>query len=162
MNTQVKCISADQYSNSMSPIQLQKTTINFSDNKLDVLSLVILTDHKLEISIYNEENNKGVLRLAFHDSDPNNKHNPHIATEEQLFGEKRANLIIDFVAEIKDKVDMLVVHCEAGVSRSPAIAAVLAKIHFGDDKAFFKAPFTPNMHVYRVMLDTAHARLGVL
>jgi len=58
MNTQVKCISADQYSNSMSPIQLQKTTINFSDNKLDVLSLAILTDHKLEISIYNEENNR--------------------------------------------------------------------------------------------------------
>jgi predicted protein tyrosine phosphatase len=111
---------------------------------------------------YNKENNKGVLRLAFHDSDPNNKHNPHIATPEQLFGEKRANLIIDFVAEIKDEIDMLVVHCEAGVSRSPAIAAVISKIHFGDDKAFFKAPFTPNMHVYRVMLDTAHERLGVL
>ena len=58
MKTQVKCISADQYSNSMSPIQLQKTTINFSDNKLDVLALAILTKHKLEISIYNEENNR--------------------------------------------------------------------------------------------------------
>ena len=58
MKTQVKCISVDQYSDSMSPIQLQKTTINFSDNKLDVLSLAILTKHKLEISIYNEENNR--------------------------------------------------------------------------------------------------------
>jgi len=105
---------------------------------------------------------EGVLRLSFYDSDPNNKHNPHIAPEGQLFDEKRANLVIDFVAEVKDEIDMLVVHCEAGVSRSPAIAAVLAKIHLGDDKAFFKAPFTPNMHVYRVMLDTAHARLGVL
>ena len=58
MKTQVKCISADQYSNSMSPIQLQKTTINFSDNKLDVLSLAILTKYKLTVSIYNEENNR--------------------------------------------------------------------------------------------------------
>ena len=58
MKTEVKSISVDQYSNSMSPIQLQKTTINFSDNKLDVLALAILTKHKLEISIYNEENNR--------------------------------------------------------------------------------------------------------
>ena len=58
MKTKVTCISAEQYSNSMFPIQLKKTTIDFSDNKFDVLSLAILTKHKLEISIYNEENNR--------------------------------------------------------------------------------------------------------
>ena len=110
---------------------------------------------------YDEKNCKKVLRLAFHDADPNNPHNPHHATEDQLFNEKRANLILDFLNEINE-VDMLVVHCEAGVSRSPAIAAVLAKVLYGDDSQFFKAPFTPNMHVYRVMLDVAHDRLGVL
>jgi predicted protein tyrosine phosphatase len=111
---------------------------------------------------FDDKNNKGVLRLAFHDSDPNNTHNPHIATEEQLFNSMRANLVLDFVEEKKRDIDMLVVHCEAGVSRSPAIAAVISKVVFGEDKDFFLPPFTPNMHVYRVMLDTAHARLGVI
>lgn len=142
-------------------VVLPKRAIAEIDTPLSWGMISVVT-HEGSWPEYNEKNNKGVLRLAFHDADPNNPHNPHIATDDQLFSEKRANQIIDFVAEIKDEIDMLVVHCEAGVSRSPAIAAVLAKIHFGDDKAFFKAPFTPNMHVYRVMLDTAHERLGVL
>lgn len=107
---------------------------------------------------YNEKNCKKVLRLAFHDADPANPHNPHQATEEQLFTKQRANLILDFVDEVKNQIDMLVVHCEAGVSRSPAIAAVIAKILFDDDSAFFKPPFTPNMHVYRTLLNAAYER----
>ena len=125
-------------------------------------AMISIATHEDTWPEYNKKNNKGVLRLAFHDSDPKSTVDPCHSTGDQLFNVKRANIIIDFVTEIKDEVDMLVVHCEAGVSRSPAIAAVISKILFGDDKAFFKAPYTPNMHVYRVMLDTAHERLGTL
>lgn len=105
---------------------------------------------------YDETNCKKVLRLAFHDIDPKSTTDFCHAKEDQLFNEKRANLIIDFVEEVKDDIDMLVVHCEAGLSRSPAIAAAISKVIFGDDAAFFKVPYVPNMYVYRIMLKTAY------
>jgi protein-tyrosine phosphatase len=53
----------------------------------------------------------------------------------------------------------IIVHCEAGQSRSAAIAAALAMHYNGDDREFWGAQmygrvFTPNAHVYRVMSDT--------
>lgn len=125
-------------------------------------AMISIATHEDTWPEYDEKNCKKVLRLAFNDADFKNSDNPNNegTTEDQLFDKKRANLILDFINEVE--VDMLVVHCEAGVSRSPAIAAVIAKILFNDDSKFFKAPYTPNMHVYRVLLDTAHERLGVL
>jgi len=99
-----------------------------------------------------DQNCKKTLRLAFHDADPNCFDTT--GYEDELFDEKRANLICDFVNEIKDEVDMLVVHCEAGVSRSPAIAGAISKFMFDDDSKFFKSPYTPNMYVYRKLLET--------
>lgn len=44
------------------------------------------------------------------------------------------------------------VHCEAGVSRSAAIAAATARCLFGDDTSIFANPnFYPNKHVYLLM-----------
>lgn len=142
-------------------VVLPKRAIPEIDTPLNwaMISIATYKDHWPE---YNEENCKKVLRLAFHDADPKSTVNPCHAKGDDLFTEARAHMIIDFVEEVKDEIDMLVVHCEAGVSRSPAIAAVIAKILFNDDSTFFKAPFTPNMHVYRVMLNTAHERLGAL
>jgi predicted protein tyrosine phosphatase len=70
-----------------------------------------------------------------------------------LFDENMAQQILDFVTCFKDKVDMIVVHCEAGISRSAGVAGALSKILNGDDKYYFDH-YLPNMLVYRTILNT--------
>lgn len=42
--------------------------------------------------------------------------------------------ILDFVFKYKDDVNDIIVHCEAGISRSPAIAVALSEILNGKDQ----------------------------
>lgn len=57
-----------------------------------------------------------------------------------------------FVERHKDK--MIIVHCDAGVSRSAGIAAALLKHYNGDDSEIFDNPrYVPNMLCYRTMLN---------
>ena len=89
--------------------------------------------------------NKGTLRLEFEDID---------AEEPEAMTEAHAEAIAKFVNEHKDSVDMIVVHCEAGVSRSAGVAAAIGLVLNGDDKQFFTNPrFCPNMWCYRLVLD---------
>ena len=46
----------------------------------------------------------------------------------------------------------VVLHCDAGMSRSPGLAAALSKVLVGDDTEFFKR-YRPNMRVYRTLLE---------
>jgi predicted protein tyrosine phosphatase len=51
------------------------------------------------------------------------------------------------------------VHCEAGTSRSPAVAAAISRIYYGDDGEFLLPHlYQPNMHVFRQKLETAEHR----
>ena len=75
----------------------------------------------------------------------------------EMFEEKHANRILDFVNKMWDQVDLFMVHCEAGQCRSPAIAAAITKIKGEDDSDYFRNK-TPNALVYRVMLNTAFSR----
>lgn len=53
------------------------------------------------------------------------------------------------------KEDSIIVHCDAGVSRSAGIAAALMKYYNGDDTPIFDNPrYCPNMLCYRTMLNT--------
>lgn len=90
---------------------------------------------------------KGVLRLRFHDKDVVGS----FTSEEDLFTEVHAHMILDFVKEHKD-VERIVIHCDAGHSRSPAIAAALCRVHGMDDSMWFRAK-NPNKRVYRKILD---------
>jgi predicted protein tyrosine phosphatase len=42
-----------------------------------------------------------------------------------LFKDEQAAEIVDFVEGIKDRIKGILIHCEAGVSRSAAVAAVI-------------------------------------
>jgi predicted protein tyrosine phosphatase len=97
-----------------------------------------------------EENRVGLLQLQFHDLD-------RCYSGYTIFGEEQARQIIDFAQSVWDKIDVLLVHCEAGVSRSPATAAALSVIFKGpgSDQEFFKN-YRPNMLVYRTILNTFH------
>lgn len=60
--------------------------------------------------------------------------------------------IYNFVKSIEDYQDIvLVVQCEAGISRSAAIAAAVSK-YFGLDNKWIFTKFVPNMYVYNKLL----------
>ena len=68
--------------------------------------------------------------------------------------DKDAVRIASFVNSIKDKADLLIVHCEAGISRSSGVAAAIMKfLHNNDTPIFNNTLFCPNMTCYRKILD---------
>jgi predicted protein tyrosine phosphatase len=92
-----------------------------------------------------------VLQLAFPDRE-------FIRNDEEvLFNVDHADKILDFFAEVAPKIGRLLVHCYAGVSRSPATGAALSKIHYGEDQRFFDN-YCPNSMVYHQILERAVAR----
>jgi predicted protein tyrosine phosphatase len=96
----------------------------------------------------NEQNRVGLLRLIFEDTtepDTPQSFNPALATE-----------ILDFVENMWGRVEVFLVHCEVGLSRSPAVAAALCQIYYHHDGGWFDSIF-PNGLVYQVLLET-HAR----
>jgi hypothetical protein len=58
------------------------------------------------------------------------------------------------IISMKNKVDEIIVHCEAGISRSSAIAAATSLFLNNDDSEFFKFPFCPNELCYKLMLQS--------
>lgn len=65
-----------------------------------------------------------------------------------------AKNILDFVFKHKD-VENIVVHCDAGISRSAGVAAALSKIFNKDDMEYFSPEtiYSPNMCCYNEILD---------
>lgn len=66
--------------------------------------------------------------------------------------QKEAKQIADFIKTVIDEIDIMVVHCLAGRSRSSAVAAAIFKWKYNDDSEIFKQ-YTPNMKVYRMVLE---------
>ena len=99
------------------------------------------------------ENRVGVLRMDFDDLDRIPRDNRHCT----LFNEKMANEVWDFVLEVWDKIGLLLIHCNHGMSRSPAIAAAICKVKYGNDNNWFETK-TPNRRVYKLLLSVAHGR----
>lgn len=101
-----------------------------------------------EHPVLSEANRVGLLRLVFDDitqPDTPRSFTPAMAAE-----------ILDFVASVWDEVDVLLIHCDVGLSRSPAVAAALSRIYYGDDGPWFELDF-PNRLVYEVLVET-HSR----
>lgn len=70
-----------------------------------------------------------------------------------LFSASHAERILSFL-EANQECGTVAIHCDAGISRSPAVAAALSKAEGGDDSRFFKEG-VPNMTVYRTLLSSA-------
>jgi protein-tyrosine phosphatase len=110
--------------------------------------IVSITDAGSSSNNFNEENNyvKAILPLQFDDVDYGQK---NCITSED------ARMIIDFVLKWINKVNLVIVHCEAGVSRSAGVCAALMKIFNGSDFEIFNKPrYIPNMSCYRAILES--------
>lgn len=97
---------------------------------------------------------RAVLRLRFHDIAGALDLEPHgsEAGAEIAMSAAAAAEVAEFVAaNVGDDVRLVVCHCEAGVSRSAAVAAAISKFYNGDDEAFFER-YLPNSWVYRLVL----------
>ena len=93
---------------------------------------------------------RGVLTLAFHDAEP--LLGGELPVEIKLMAPEQADALWAFLGQHRAQVGALVVHCEGGVSRSPAVAAAVAEAWDLDGRRFWQ-DYTPNHHVYHTVLD---------
>jgi predicted protein tyrosine phosphatase len=93
---------------------------------------------------------RGVLRLSFPDAEtPSDQF-----AEGELFSRSQGVQVWNFVLRHRT-FQRFVLHCDAGVSRSPALAAAIARVLGFDDAEFFSGKYHPNMRVYRLLIDSA-------
>ena len=92
---------------------------------------------------------RDVLHLAFHDAEPSA--GMTLPDDVVLMSSEQAKQIWQFVRRWEGEVGAVVVHCEQGMSRSPAVAAALCRAYGGDETPFFRE-FQPNRFVYRLMV----------
>lgn len=72
---------------------------------------------------------------------------------ERLFNKDHANQIKNFVVQHLHEIEVIVVHCAAGQSRSAGVAAALHRVLNGDDSVIFNDKrYTPNMWIYQTLL----------
>lgn len=85
-----------------------------------------------------------LLRIAFHDIGPN-------AVGQKPFSKEQAQQLQAFIHQVAPQVSHLVVHCHAGLSRSPAVARYVARRY---QLAFPANCRTYNRWVFQLLSET--------
>lgn len=93
---------------------------------------------------------QAVLALGFHDACPVGS--MVLPPDIRLLQPEQAAQVWDFVGQWIPHVQRIVVHCEQGMSRSPAVAAAIAR-HLGQDEGEFWEEYQPNQWVYEFLLS---------
>ena len=93
---------------------------------------------------------RDVLSLAFHDAEPSA--NFELPPEMKPITPAQADEIRNFVQKHESAIGAIVVHCEQGMSRSPAVAAAISDALGLDGRRFWQL-YTPNQHVYHTVAD---------
>ena len=97
------------------------------------------------------------LELAFHDAEPVAGFKP--TADITYMSEKDAVAIWQFVRQQMNHYEIIVVQCEQGMSRSPAVAAALAR-GIGLDEDNFWREYQPNHWVYELVVRARSAEKG--
>lgn len=97
------------------------------------------------------DNRLGLLQLAFWDIDAK------IGLRRPM-SDDQAEQVLKFVDDYWGEAASLLIHCEAGLSRSPAIAAAISRIKIGHDNGYFRT-HVPNRHVYSTLLRVNETRV---
>lgn len=119
----------------MSFSQLEKTKF---EKPVAIISISVDGTHP---NLLRKHNVSDFVYLTFADRD----------SGKDLISEMQAIMILEFAKKNKDK--LIVCQCDAGISRSSAVAAALSKIHNDDDNwVFNNKQYRPNMYVYRILV----------
>ena len=111
------------------------------------IAIISISDCDKEFpNLRNNPGNGIVYQSKFHFDDVDDG-DTHCITDTDAMG------IATFVFSIKDKANLLIVHCEAGVSRSAGVAAAIMKFIDDDDTPIFDSyEYRPNMTCYKKVL----------
>lgn len=112
-----------------------------------IISISSGQEDSLSIRLPICSNTIGVHRTVFGDVDRDEEGKVPAMTADQ------AKAIWDFIEQHQGKFSRILLHCDGGRSRSPGVAASIAAMLNHDDKYFFER-YTPNMHVYRTMINS--------
>ena len=82
---------------------------------------------------------QGILFMKFHDVDSEESNDIQYL---DAITKEQSQQIIQFVVLMEPSIDLIVCQCMAGISRSSAVAAGLAKILNGDDSYFSRSKGT--------------------
>lgn len=126
----------------------QSEAIQYAKNKhaerAAIVSITSRNRSNASLSIGGGNNIQSIIFLSFDD------------TESSIGGisELQAKNIIDYIDSMKNRVDRIIVHCDAGVSRSAGVCAAIEKyLGYNDSNIFDNPKYIPNMRCYRTVLD---------
>ena len=117
--------------------------------RLKVPTLIIsITDPFGSLNTFAQNRNiVSICRVQFDDVTRENA-----GPDDILMRVQDAQKIRDYVRAYADKVECIIVHCEAGISRSAGVMAAIQKYLLGDDSEIFNSNlYLPNEHCYRLM-----------
>ena len=102
--------------------------------------------------ISDTNNVKDILELCFYDADGAGYDvYGRPVTDDDLMTADEAKSIVDFVKKHDDK--HIIVHCDAGISRSSGVAAAILRAYTDDDSQIFdNLKYAPNMYAYHKVL----------
>jgi predicted protein tyrosine phosphatase len=90
---------------------------------------------------------KGLITLFFDDVERDENKYFSISKDQAV-------QIVNFVNKFWNNVELMIIHCEAGISRSSGVAAAILKYKTRDDNFIFgNKSYVPNMKCYRMVLD---------
>ena len=93
---------------------------------------------------------RAVLELRFHDAEPSGSFK--LPPDITLMSEDDAKQVAEFALQHRGHINVPVVHCEQGMSRSPAVgAAVAAALRL--DITTFDRDYQPNTYVRELVFD---------
>ena len=136
---------------------LSRTDIKTFVSELPYLIISITDPETPDAEIAESPNLKAILRMKFHDvGKPSRRFGiefDSLITDISMTKED-AQKILSFVNKKLTEVELIVCHCEQGISRSAAIAAALSRILQNEDEFFFQH-YWVNRWVYDLLLENS-------
>lgn len=144
----------------MSRAQVGRYSQQRHDKRSIVVSICSTWDRELaRISCTDVNNIVDVLHVQADDTDA--RVSAGYGGRGGLMTSRAAREIAQFATKHHDHVDMIVVHCDGGVSRTAGVAAALMRWFEGDEYAVFRSRVRrPNMWCYNLVLDALRGVVG--
>lgn len=131
----------------MSRANIRKYFYHTLDHDCVVISITDVDSDPVDLP--QNEHIKAILRLSFEDSDEETP---------TSISSRDADKITEFISRFRNTVAEIIIHCEAGISRSAGVCAALMLWLNGSDKPVFdNAYYRPNMRCYRFVLNSVES-----